>query len=534
MSAEKGLSTVADAIVRRLNAHRVRFIFGYPGGQITPIYDALFRQKAVRHLLARDEQAAAFMADGYTRATGETGVTVAVCGPGFYNAVTPLATAFTDSVPFLLLTGQVPAKGIGLRSGYYHENDQLSASSAFTKWRGRLDDADSVISVVDSAVLNLRIGRPGPGILEIPVDLLRQSYGDPVDLTVPMLPPSPRPTSGDISKLAALIGRWKKPLIIAGGGVIDAGAGSLLVQVAERLGAPVFHTFQGKCAIPGDHPLAARLPWSRATSDLSNMQSFISPLFAEADGVLALGCRFSQTLTASWSLRLPPSLAQIDIDPAELGRHYPVTLGIHADVRPALRELLAGLPTTSRRPWAKISPVREPAKVLGMDLMTPLRRVLPRDAIIAGDVTQLVYNMLVEFPMYEPRTFLHPSGFVSMGYGIPAALGAKAAFPKRTVVAIVGDGCFMMSGMELATAVQEKLPIVIIVVNDGSLSLIKSIQERRYENRFIGVDLVNPDFQIFASAFGVRSWRANSEPMFERALREAIGCGETALVEVRG
>src|SRR5262249_48946601 len=159
--------------------------------------------------------------------------------------------------------------------------------------------------------------------------------------------------------------------------------------------------------------------------------------------------------------------------------------------------------------------------------------VLPRDAIIAGDVTQLTYSMLVEFPIYEPRTFLHPAGFVAMGYGIPAALGAKAAYPNRTVATVLGDGCFMMCGLELATAVQEKLPIIVIVVNDGSLLLIKSIQQRRYEGRYIGVDLVNPDFQVFARAFGVRSWSASSESTFERALGEALASGETALVEVR-
>jgi thiamine pyrophosphate-dependent acetolactate synthase large subunit-like protein len=533
MSSGNGFITVADALVRRLRDHRVRFVFGYPGGQITPIYDALYRQLPIRHILARHEQAAAFMADGYARATGSPGVCLAVCGPGVYNAATPLATAFTDSVPVLLLTGQVPTSGIGLRSGYYHENDQQSACSTFTKWCGRVDDAEVLISIIDVALITLCTGRPGPGLLEIPVDVLRQPYPHPVDRTVPMVPASTKPTPADIDELARLLAGWKRPVLIAGGGVVEAAAGPLLVQLAERLGAPVFHTFQGKCAIPGDHPLAARLPWSRATSDLSNMQSFMSPLFAEADGVLAIGCRFSQTFTASWSLKLPRSLAHIDIDREEIGRHYPVALGIHADARLALRELLAILPDTPRVPWANIKPPGEPSKVLGMDLMTPLRRVLPRDAIIAGDVTQLSYSMLAEFPMYEPRTFFHPAGFVAMGYGIPAALGAKAAFPDRTVVTVVGDGCFLMCGMELATAVQERLPIIVVLINDGSLTLIKSIQERRYEGRYIGVDLMNPDFQMIARAFGVRSWRVTSETLFETALREALASGETGLIEVR-
>jgi len=158
---------------------------------------------------------------------------------------------------------------------------------------------------------------------------------------------------------------------------------------------------------------------------------------------------------------------------------------------------------------------------------------LPRNAIIAADITRLSYMMLADFPVYEPRTFLHPAGYVSMGYGLPAALGAKAAFPDRTVVAVAGDGCFLMSGMELATAVQEKLPVVVILVNDGSLTLIKAIQQRRYEGRFLGVDLKNPDFQLFAQAFGVRSWQVETENAFEKAVAEAVTLGDTSLIEVR-
>ena len=165
--------------------------------------------------------------------------------------------------------------------------------------------------------------------------------------------------------------------------------------------------------------------------------------------------------------------------------------------------------------------------------MTPLRRALPRDAIIAADITRLSYMMLADFPIYEPRSFLHPAGFVTMGYAIPAAIGAKAAFPERTVVAVVGDGCFMMSGMELATIVQEKLPVIVVLVNDNCLTLIKSTQARKYENRFIGVDLVNPDFGKFAEAFGVRYWGVDSDPAFEKALGEAVASKAPALIEVK-
>ncbi len=527
--------TGADILVRRLRDHGVRHVFGYPGGQLTPIYDALYREPAIRHVLARDEQAAAFMADGYARATGRPGVCLAVCGPGVYNAATPLATAFTDSVPVLLISGQIPTQGAGVRSGFYHENDQLSGCATFTKRQVRVDEGRNLIPEFDRSFAALTDHRPGPVLFEIPLDVLREDgsegFADHPWPAVAAGPLAAEPDPADIRRLVELAGGWHKPLILAGGGVVAAGAEEVLVRIAERLGAPVFTTLQGKCALPGDHPLARGLPWHRATSDLTSMGPMMSPLFSEADGLLAVGCRFTQAATGNWTLPVPSALVQIDIDAAEIGRHYPVELGIQADARQALRALLTTLPGP-RTPWAASPPSREPWRLPGIDLVGPLRRVLPRDAVVVADITRLSYVLLAEFPVYEPRTFLHPAGFVAMGFGVPAALGAKVALPDRVVVAVVGDGCFLMSGMELATAVQEKLAIVIVLINDGSLTLIKAIQQRRYEGRFLGVDLHNPDFGQFARAFGVRAWRADSDPAFEAALREAVACREPALVEV--
>jgi acetolactate synthase-1/2/3 large subunit len=528
-------ATVAEVLVRRLREHGVRHVFGYPGGQLTPLYDALARQSDVRHVLARDEQAAGFMADGYARATGRPGVCLAVCGPGVLNTATPLATAFTDSTPVLLVSGQVAGAGRGLRSGYYHENDQLSACASFTKAQGRVNAPPSLVPTVDQLFLAMTGGRPGPAVLEVPVDVLRADYPDSPWPSVPAAPRPPAPRPEEVGRLAGLVQGWRRPVILAGGGVVTAGAEALLVQVAERLGAPVFHTAMGKCGIPSAHPLAAGLPWHRATSDLTNMASFFSPLLHEADGLLAVGCRFTQLVTGSWSMPRPPGLAQVDIDAEEIGRHYPVTVGVHADARETLRALREALPAAPRQPWANVaaSAPRERWRLPGVDLVAPLRRALPEEAILVADITRLGYILLADFPLNRPRTFLHPAGYVSMGFGLPAALGAKAAFPDRAVVAVAGDGCFLMSGMELATAVQERLPVVLVVVNDGSLTLIKAIQQRRYESRFLGVDLVNPDLQGLARAFGVPSWRADSDGAFEAALREALATGEPALIEVR-
>jgi acetolactate synthase-1/2/3 large subunit len=524
--------TIADVLVHRLHEHGVRRIFGYPGGQITPIYDALYRQAGIRHILARDEQAAGFMADGYARASGRPGVFLAVCGPGVLNAATPLATAFTDSIPVLLLSGQIPNPAQGLRSGYYHENDQLSVCRTITKLQVRAD-GETLVRDLDRAMAALTQGRPGPVLLEVPLPVLRAQAISQATPHVPsaMRPSAPHPR--DIEILVRLVAEWRRPLLIAGGGVVSGDAPALFVELAERLGAPMLHTLNGKSAVPGDHPLAVGLPWCRATSDVTNMTQFFSPLCTAADGLLALGCRFSQACTGTWSLELPGSLVQVDIDPQEIGRHYPVQLGVAADAAETLRALLAQLPAGARKPWAPAPPKRELWRLPGIDLLGPLRRLLPRDAILVADITRLSYILLADFPVYVPRTFLHPAGYVAMGYGLPAALGAKAAWPERAVVAVVGDGCFLMSGMELATAVQENLPIIVILINDCSLSLIKALQERRYEGRFLGVDLRNPDFGVFAQAFGVRSWRVESDAAFESALQAALDTRETALIEVR-
>jgi acetolactate synthase-1/2/3 large subunit len=523
--------TGGDLLVCRLREYGVRHVFGYPGGPLAPLYDALYREPAVRHILARDEQAAGFMADGLARATGQPGVCIAVCGPGAFNAATPVANAFSDSVPVLLINGQVPSRDP--RSGHYHENNQLAAFAPFTKAQIRVEDANEIVPSLDRAWVTMTTGRPGPVLFDVTGQALRAEVPD---LSLPALPAAPDPRTArpqDIEALARLIAGWRRPLLMAGGGVISAGAAPQLIELAERLGTPLFNTLMGKCALPSEHPLAAGMPWKRGTSDASDMGPMMSPLFAEADGMLAVGCRFTQVITGSWALKPPKSLAQIDIDPAEFGRHYPVALRVEADAREALRALLAVLPATARVPWTTANPPREPWLMFGMDLPARIRRVLPRDAIVVADVTQLAYRMLVDFPVYEPRTFLHPACAVSMGYGLPAALGVKAALPERTVVAVMGDGCFQMTGMELATAVQEKLPVVVVLINDGSLTLIKAIQHRRYENRFIGVDLRNPDFGQLARAFGVRAWQVQGEPEFEAALREAVACGEPAVVEVR-
>lgn len=536
MSETELTTNGADLLVQRLVDHGVTHVFGYPGGQLTPIYDALHRNGKIRHVLARDEQAAAFMADGYARATGTIGVCFAVCGPGVLNALTPLATSCTDSVPVLLLSGQIAQRGLGLRSGYYHENEQMRACETCVKWMQRTTSTQQIVGTLDQAFHQALGGRQGPVMVEVPLDVQREKVSLDDRMPVPDSPPGRMPNQTDVEHLAQTLKAWKRPILLVGGGVISADAVNQLADLAERLGAPVFHSAMGKTAFPSDHPLAAGMPWQRATSDLTGMDKFFSPLFTEADGLLAIGCRFTQLTTGGWKMPVPANVAQIDIDEEEIGRHYPVKVGVQGDARLTLEKLLALLESEPKRePWtdAKRRVVDEPWRLPNLDLVPVFERALPRETILAVDVTRLAYVMMVELSLYHPRTFLHPAGYVTMGHGIPAALGARVAYPDRPIVAIVGDGCFQMTGMELATAMQEDLPIVIVIMNDKSLSLIKAIQERHYDHRYIGVDLKNPDFGTFAKAFGADHVAVTTEADLETALREAIAVKRTVVIEVQ-
>ncbi len=519
--------TSASVLVRRLADLGVRHAFGYPGGQLTPIYDALLDEPRIRHVLARHEQAAAFMADGYARATGRPGVCLAVCGPGVYNAATALATSHTDSIPVLCISGQVPARGAGLRSGFYHENEQAEAARHFCKAVFRVTDPARVERELGRAWLAMTTGRPGPVLFEVPVDVLRARAEGGGPPPVPPCPPAPSPSA--LRDAVELLRMWKRPLILAGGGVIASGAEEELARLAAKLGAPVHHTANGKCALPGSHPLNAGMPWSSATSDLSGMADRISPLFAQADGLIAVGCRFTQMATASWLLK-PPPMIHIDIDAEEIGRHYHPAVGIAADARETLRSLLTQLGET-RRPWAAITR-HAPWLLAGLDLVPVLSRVLPADAIVSADVTRLAYTLMARLPLDGRRSFLHAAGSVAMGHGIPAALGARAAFPHRPILAVCGDGGFQMSALELATMMQEGLPVVVLVINDSCLTLIKATQDTHYPGRHSAVDLRNPDFGGLAGAFGVRAWRCRDEAGLEVSLREALASGEAGLVEL--
>jgi acetolactate synthase I/II/III large subunit len=355
---------------------------------------------------------------------------------------------------------------------------------------------------------------------------------------------TPKPTllNAEIQKAADLLAHAERPLILAGGGVIAADASKELVSIAELLQAPVLMSPMGKGSISADHPLCGGMTFTWVTADLQNMERSISPLTGQADVALAVGFRFSQLSTVNYTLPIPDRLVQIDIDPEEIGANYPVTVGIPGDAKAVLRELCqsleaAGIKGGSRTSWMPESARPKPQIVVGPASNPPvdwwdLREELKHDAIVAADITRSGYAIAGQFPVYQPRSFIHSASFIAMGHAFPAALGAKLAFPEREVVSISGDGCFLMSGQEMATAIQHGIHVVAIVINDRCLTGIAALQDDHYGGRRIAVDLVNPDFVRWAESFGAIGLRVTKRDDFRPALRTALQSRKVALIEI--
>jgi acetolactate synthase-1/2/3 large subunit len=340
-----------------------------------------------------------------------------------------------------------------------------------------------------------------------------------------------------IANAAKLLKEAQRPLIFAGGGVIAAEAWEELVEVAELLQAPVLMSPMGKGAIPADHSLCGGVTFTWVTADLQNMEKSISPLATLADAALAVGFRFSQLATVNYTLPVPKNLVQIDVDPNEIGGNYPAAVGIVSDAKIALQQLRDSLKGLERKSWMPDSMRPQKRIDVGPASRPPvdwwdLREVLNRDAIVAADIARSGYALVGQFPVYEPRTFMHSASFIAMGHAFPAALGAKVAFPNRQVVSVSGDGCFLMTGQELATAVQHGINVVAIVINDRCLTGIGALQDSHYGGRRVAVDLVNPDFVRYAESFGAIGLRVTRAEEFKPALQKALHTEEPALIEI--
>jgi thiamine pyrophosphate-dependent acetolactate synthase large subunit-like protein len=526
--------TGAQAVIASLRTHGVDTIFGIPGVHTLPIYDSLVDEPAIRHILARHEQGAGFMADGYARASGKPGVVCTISGPGVTNVATPVASAYADSIPLLVIATGLPRSSTGRRRGDLHElKDQPGVMEALAGWTRTIEYVEEIPEALRDAFRSMHNGRSRAAYLQIPFDLLQ------IDAEIDILAPAPEvptpPTAADIAAVVRLLRDAKRPLIVAGAGVTAAAANRQLARLAELLDAPVLLGAKSHDALPNDHPLAL------VTSSYA-LPREIRTLVSDSDVVLVVGSKLGALRTDNGRLTFPSALIQVDIDPSEIGRNYPVAVGIVADARLVLDALLDALQDLpSDRPsradeiaLARAAVNRHVHRVFGesISMLDAVREGLPREGIVVADMTMLGYASAEYLPVYEPRTYIHSIELCSIGCGLPMALGAKVAAPHRPVVALCGDGGFLLNLGELATAVQEKIDVVAIVFNDATYTAVKLEQHQDFNRRYIATDLLAPDYVALARAFGVTGIKATSPDELREAIREAIHRTGLTLIEV--
>ncbi len=526
-------ATGGQAVVRTLKINGVEVVMGIPGTHTLPIFDALL-DSGIRTIQVRHEQTAAFMADGYARVTGKPGVLLTITGPGALNATAAIGTAYFDSSPIFTISANVQTHSLDKARGTLHETkDQWGVFKAITKWAGRSMAVKEIPESVDHAFREMLNGRPLPTYLEIPTDVLYAK--EDVEEIPWMAAPATRARTGPDPELIASateqIAKSKRPIIWAGGGVIRAEASPELVALAELIGAPVVTTTQGRGAIPGDHPLAI-------VAHPSSLP--VAEWLASADLLVAIGTRFSEEATAGWKVRVPKNLVHIDIDPEEVGKNYPVNVGIIGDAKLSLRALAEALKPAGARPARsdEAAQVNRDAQAyfrgkdpVGPKVLDEIRAAIPRDGIIVADSTRVAYWATLYMPFYAPRTYVYP-GYGTLGGGFPTALGAKLGAPDKPVVALCGDGGFQYSFPDLSTAVQANLNIVVLLVNDGKYGVLVEQQDEMYGRRS-GVELTNPDFGGIVRSYGLNHIALDDWDGVGDALKRAMANDRLTVVEVK-
>ena len=516
--------TGGDAIVDSLLRHGIDTIFGLPGVQLYGLFDAFARNaNRLRVINARHEQTTAYMALGYAQSTGRPAAYTVVPGPGVMNTAGALGTAWSVNAPVLCITGQVPSAMIGRGRGQLHElPDQLATLKTLLKFAERIEHPADAPRVIARAFQAMTSGRPGPVAVEMPADMFAAAAEiGPRDPLPPESPPTPDPER--IAALAKLVDAARAPMIWVGGGANEAGPEVL--ALAEKIGAPVVAFRTGKGVVDSRHPLS-----------LTTVQGF--SLWDRTDLLIGIGTRLDVPLTR-WS-PAPAGLktARIDIDPAEhrrLAVDIPIVAAAAAATA-ALRAAVAANDDPARRRAIAAARAEGTARIARAQpqfgMVEVLRDALGEDGILVDEVTQVAYIAWYGYPAYRPRSFV-TSGFAgTLGYGFPTALGVKVAHPDRKVISLTGDGGFLFAGSDLATAVQHGINLVTVVVNNASYGNVLRDQKRLFDGRHSASELVNPDFQAYARAFGVPSWRVDTAAALRDALAAAFAADSPALVEV--
>jgi len=519
--------TGGEIVLRVLQAQGVGVGFGIPGALNAHLYDALHQaETGFRHVLVRHELGGAWMADGFARASNDVGVAFTVPGPGATHAASAVAGAYTDCSRLLLVSSQSESKLRGeFRRDLFHGLDQQRLFAPITKWSAAVRHAGEIAEIMEEAFHHLRRGRPGPVQVEIPADVLGADGGTP-QLKGSIQPAPLRPHPQRVADAVALLRQSRRPLILAGDGVLHAGATQALGDLATALRAPVVTTVMGKGALPEDHP------WSLGDSN----SAAGAAAWGEHDLILALGVRFVQVDTRWPWFTAPQRLVHVDADGRELNRVYPADVALTGDPDATLLGAMADavrLDPGNRQGWDDRFPTLK-AQSDGRQvdpLLGALREALPKKALISFDVCVPGFLSRKDWFSYEPHGYYYPGVYVGMGFGLPAGIGAKLARPDRPVCVVAGDGGFQMTMAELGTAAQQRLPLVVVVVNDGGLTLIRRVQDREFGGRRCEVDLVNPDFTALASAYGIAAERVASTEGLQDAVARAVSRGELSFVE---
>lgn len=531
------LLTGAQILLRSLQEEGVDTIFGYPGGAVIDIFDSMVRTFGAdfQFILVRHEQAAVHAADGYARATGKPGVCIVTSGPGGTNTVTGIATACMDSIPVLVFTGQVPTPLIG--NDAFQEADIVGITRPCTKHNYLVTAAEEIAQTVKEAFYIASTGRPGPVLVDLPKDVLQSkaAFHYPKTIHTPTYKPVVKPYMPSIKRAAELIAESERPVIYAGGGVITSGAHEELRKLAEMAGFPVTMTLLGLGCFPGTHPLSLGMLGMHGTYRANVAVD-------NCDLLLAIGARFDDRVTGKVeNFARGARIIHVDIDPTSIQKNIKVEIPIVADARHALIKLIEVLAKKDGSaklreklvPWHVQLTVWRNEQRLRFDRTTEtikpqyvvekLYELTAGDAIITTEVGQNQMWAAQYYHFDKPRTFLSSGGLGTMGYGFPAAIGAQAAFPDKTVIDIAGDGSIQMNIQELATVAHYKLPVKIAILNNGYLGMVRQWQERFYDNVYAHTDILTaPDFVKLAEAYGALGLRATKTAEVESVIKQGL------------
>lgn len=527
----------ADMLIRSLKEEGVELIFGYPGGTVLHIYDALYRHKTIEHFLVRHEQAAAHMADGYARVTGKVGVVLATSGPGATNTVTGIATAYMDSIPMVILSGQVPSHLVG--EDAFQETDMLGVSRPIVKHSFSVKSAEQIPQIIKKAFHIASTGRKGPVLIDLPKNVTNPAdlfeYVNPGKVNLRSYTPVSRGHSGQIKKAVDEILKARRPIIYSGGGVVQGNAAELLVELVQVLDFPITSTLMGLGAYPGEDKQFLGMLGMHGTYE-ANMAMHHSDL------IIAIGARFDDRVTNNTAKFCPDAkIVHIDIDPASISKTITADVPIVGAVDQVLTDMIAQLKRSKEHVdqealsawWLRIEGWRAKGclkyRVEAGEQMKPqqvvetLYKVTKGEAIVTSDVGQHQMFAAQYYKFKRPRQWVNSGGLGTMGFGLPAAMGAQIAFPDQTVVCVTGEGSIQMNIQELSTCLQYRLPVKIVNINNQALGMVKQWQDMQYDKRHSHSYMESlPDFVKLAEAYGHVGMRIDRFEDLEAAMEQAF------------